>query len=441
MSLRQLARKSGSAGWAATALFRTARFEQDEGHLARGLTSARRAEQVSHQIQMPVLEAQTQSLMSEMLRDLGDMQGALAACDRALETAGHPDVPPRFRAEVLRTRGTLLRRVGRTDEAVDAHAEAIAVFRQAGARRQEARAKNSLAYALFVLGRFEDAIALALDAIRIDLAIGGRFQIAKTLSNIGQCYARLGDVQRGLAYLKRAREAHERYGDQDARADTQLCTAEVLLDLGDIAAADTFVGDAGALTAVTGSAYDSVHEKILRALLARATDDSGSAVMFAFDARQAAEAQAYVAYHFYAMAIEAAARADIGESHTGILLATTAMGAIDTIQGSEYGLETRALCLEALERSGSPQAKEMKKRGRRFAHEIFELIRDPELKHLFCRRPAVAKLFGSQPPELPEVAGVHDKTEPPPLPSDFPPSSEPPPAEVAEGVQSDEELG
>ena len=439
-ALRQLARKSSSAVWAATALFRTARFEQDEGHLARGLTSARRAETVAHQAQMPVLEAQTQALMSEMLRDLGDMQGALAACDRALKTAGHPDVPHRFRAEVLRTRGTLLRRVGRTNEAVEAHAEAIAVFRQAGARRQEARAKNSLAYALFVLGRFEDAIALALDAIRIDLAIGGRFQIAKTLSNIGQCYARLGDVQRGLAYLKRAREAHERYGDQDARADTLLCTAEVLLDLGDVAAADTFVGDAGALTAVTGSAYDSVHEKILRALLARVTDDSGSAVMFAFDARQAAEAQAYVAYHFYAMAVEAAARADIGESHTGILLATTALGAIETIQGSEYGLETRALCLEALERSDSPQVGEMQKRARKYAQELFDSIRDPELQHLFLRRPAVAKLFGNEPPPLPELAEVYAKAEPPPLPSDFPPSSEPPPAASAEDVQSDEEL-
>jgi len=435
-ALRKLARKSSSAAWAATALFRTARFEQDEGHLARGLTSARRAETVAHQAQMPVLEAQTQALMSEMLRDLGDMQGALAACDRALRTADHPDVPHRFRAEVLRTRGTLLRRVGRTNEAVEAHAEAIAVFRQAGARRQEARAKNSLAYALFVLGRFEDAIALALDAIRIDLAIGGRFQIAKTLSNIGQCYARLGDIQRGLAYLKRAREAHERYGDQDARADTLLCTADVLLEIGDIAAADTFVGDAGALTAVTGSAYDSVHEKILRALLSRVTADPGSAVMFAFDARQAAEAQAYVAYHFYAMAVEAAARADIGESHTGILLATTAMGAIETIQGSEYGLETRSLCLEALERAGSPQVGEMRKRARSYALELYESIRDPELKHMFVKRSAAAKLFGSEPPRLPELSLAKERSGPPPLPSEYPPGSDPVHTPPREGVQS-----
>ena len=76
---------------------------------------------------------------------------------------------------------------------------------------------------MFVLERFEDVIALGLSSIGIDLAIGGRFQMAKTLSNIGQAYARLGDTQRGLAYLHRARDAHERYADQDSRVDTLLC--------------------------------------------------------------------------------------------------------------------------------------------------------------------------------------------------------------------------
>lgn len=395
VALRQLAKASGKARWASLALLRTARFELDEGHLARGLTSAQRAEQLAERAGIPVLQIQSHSLMAEMLRDLGDMQGALAACDRALDIAQQSDIPARLKAEVLRARGTLLRRVGRVHEAVEAHAEAIAVFRQAGARRLEARGKNSLAFALFVLGRFEDAIALALDAIRIDLAIGGRFQIAKTLSNIGQCYSRLGDMQRGLAYLRRAREAHERYGDQDARADTLLCTAETLLEIGDVPAADTFVGDAGALTAVTGSAYDSVHEKILRALLARTTGDSSAAVMHAFDARQAAEAQAYVAFHFYAMGVEAAARVDIGESHTGILLATTAMGAIETIQGSEYGLETRALCCEALENAGSPQAAEMRRRALGYIKQLADTIRDPELRGMFAKRPLVARLLAT----------------------------------------------
>jgi eukaryotic-like serine/threonine-protein kinase len=298
-----------------------------------------------------------------------------------------------LRAEVLRSRGALLLRVGRVQEAVDAHAEAIAVFRHGGARRPEARAKNSLALAMFVLGRFEDAIALALEAIRIDLSIGGRFQIAKTLSNIGQCYFRLGDLARAKSYLQRARDAHERYGDQDGRADTLLASAEVFIETEDHDHAEAFIADAAALSAATGNAYDSVHEKILRALLARKRGDPGSAVMHAFDARQVAEAQAYVAFHFYAMSIESAARVDIGEQHTGILLATTAMGAIETIQGSEYGLETRTLCCEALETAGSPQAAELKRRAGAYARELHQLIRDPALRESFRARSLVLPLL------------------------------------------------
>jgi tetratricopeptide (TPR) repeat protein len=400
--LRRLARASAKPTWAATALVRSARLHLDEARLARGLSAAQQAEHAAQHARSAPLEIEARLLMAEMLRDLGDMQGALAACDRALETCARVDVGARIRAEVLRMRGTLLRRVGRVHEAVDAHAEAIAVFRKVGARRLEARAKNSLAFAMFILGRFEDAIALALDAIRIDLAIGGRLQIAKTLSNIGQSYARLGDIARGKAYLKRARDAHERYGDQDSRADTLLSTAEVLLEAGEIEAAESFVGDAGALIQVTGSAYDSVHEKILRALIARSGGDSGAAVMHAFDARQAAEAQAYVAFLFHAMAVEAAARVDIGEQHTGILLATMAMGASDAIQGSEYGLETRALACEALERAGSPQAAEMRDRAAVYARKMLGHVRDPYFRSLFLKRPIVARLLAA---EAAEAAG------------------------------------
>jgi eukaryotic-like serine/threonine-protein kinase len=395
--LRRLAKQSGKAFWAATALLRTAQFELDAGQLSKALASVQRGEQMAKASGSAVLEVSARTLMAEILHEIGDMQGALAAVDRALEASKDASAPARLRAEALRLRGTLLRRVGRVHEAVECQAEAIAVFRRVGARRLEARAKNSLAYALLVLGRFEDGIALALDAIRIELSIGGRFQIARTLSTIGACYANLGDVPRGLAYLRRARDAHERYGDRDSRADTLLSTAELLLEAGDLAAAETLVGDAGALTAVTGSAYDSVHEKILRALMARQQGDAARAVMYAFDARQAAEAQAYVAFHFYAMAIEARARVEMGENHTGILLATTAMGAIETLQGSEYGLPTRALCCEALVRAGSPQAQEIRARARAYVQRLVEHVRDFVFRDLFLKRRVVQDILTESP--------------------------------------------
>ncbi len=208
MALKRAAKHAGTTRAACLALLRTARFHLDEGHLSKGLPVARQAAELAHASQVATLEIEAEALASELLRELGDVQGALAACDRALASSNpnvNPNVPPRTRADVLRSRGVLLRRVGRVREAMDSHIEAIAVFRKSGARRQEARTKNSLGFALFVQGRYEDAIALLIDAIQIDLSIGGRFQLANTLTNIGNAYAKIGDLPRAKAYLQRSR--------------------------------------------------------------------------------------------------------------------------------------------------------------------------------------------------------------------------------------------
>ena len=414
-ALRRLARESGQARWAALALCRTARLDYDEGHLARGLPVAQRAAEVARLAKQPVLEVEAQTILSEILRDLGDTQGAINAADRALAIAQAGNLHPRARAEVLRAKGVLLRYVGRVNEAVEAYAEAIAVFKAVAARRSEARAKNSLAFAMFVMERFEDAIALGLSSISIDLAIGGRFQIAKTLSNIGQAYARLGDTARGLAYLKRAREAHERYADQDSRADTLLCSAGILLEAGDVDAAHTLCGDAGALVAVTGSVYDTAHERIIRALLARVTGDAAGAGAHAAEARQLAEAQALVSFHVYATAIEAAARVDAGESHTGVLLARTALGAIESTVGSEYGVEVRSLCCEALRRGAPATARDAAARALAHVRKVAGNVRDPRLRALFYRRPVVDRILAEADMHgLPHEAGAPESRRPPP---------------------------
>jgi tetratricopeptide (TPR) repeat protein len=282
-------------------------------------------------------------------------------------------------------------------EAVDAYVDSIAVFRKVGARRQEARAKHVLAFAVFCQGRYEDAIALAQESIQIDLSIGGRFQLANTLTNIGLAYFKVGDIARARAYLKRAREAHERYGDQDARADTLTVSAEIELEAGDFPSAEGFLDDAAALNAATNNAYDRTHETIVRAQLARLRRDSRAAITFAVEARRAAENQALVSFHFYGLAIEAAARVDAGEMHAATLLATTALGAVETLQGCEYGLDIRVLCADALKRAGSPQAPNARQRAVDHAAALMSTIRDSRLRTLFTKRSIVAALFDATP--------------------------------------------
>ncbi|MCA9587571.1 MAG: protein kinase [Myxococcales bacterium] len=399
-AMRKVARQSGAPRAACVALLRTARFDLDEGRLAHGLPVAKQAASLAHGLRQPNFEIEAELLVSELARELGDVQGALAAVDRALAACNpkvNPAVPLRVRAEVHRARGVLLRRVGRVTEAVEAYVEAIAVFRTSGSRRQEARAKNALAYAMVVQGRYEDAIALALESIRIDLSIGGRFQLAKTLTNIGQSYSRMGDVPRALTYLKRSRDAHERYGDQDGRADTLLVSAEVALELGEIDDAQAFLDEAATLAAVTSNAYDRTHLAAVSASLARLRRDAPTAIEFAVKARREAEQQALVAFHFFAMAVEAAARVDAGEVHSATLLATTALGAVEALQGCEYGLEIRVLCADALKRAASPQAPAARQRAVDYAFVLMNTIRDSRLRALFAKRPLVAALFDNTP--------------------------------------------
>jgi tetratricopeptide (TPR) repeat protein len=392
-ALRRIARQFGTPRAACLGLLRTARYEFDEGRLARGVVVAQQAAKIARGAGLPVLEMEAEARLSEFLRELGDVQGALAACDRALaafDPAAAERVPPQQQGEVLRLRGMLLLRIGRVREAVDAYVEGAAIFKKCGRRRLEARVKGALSYAMFVQGRYEDAIALALESIQIDLSIGVRFQIARAMTNVGHSYFRLGDVDRALAYLKRAREVHERYGDQNGWAETLLVSASIAIELGDLEGAEGSLRDASALTAVTGNAYDSTHESVVRALLERARGRAQDAVLHALHARNSAESMALVAFRCYAAAVEAAARADAGELQAASIAATMALEAVESMQGCEYGLEIRLLCAGALERAGAPLAGDARHRASTYAQELGASVNDPRLRRLFGQRPANA---------------------------------------------------
>jgi hypothetical protein len=125
------------------------------------------------------------------------------------------------------------------------------------------------------------------------------------------------------------------------------------------------------------------------------------AVEHALATRHAAERMALVAFHFYAMAIEASARVELGEMHTATLVATTALGAVENLQGCEYGLEIRSLCADALKRAGSPQAGHAHQRAVDYAESLAAMLRDLRLRKLMPHRPAHAALFETTP--LPSV--------------------------------------
>jgi len=115
-------------------------------------------------------------MAAEMLRDLGDMQGDsrrhATARSNTLDAPPSPARPPR--REVLRAQGTLLRRVGRVQESRGRPRRRPS---RLPARRPrdslEARARTPWSSQCSSSAASRYAIAIGLEAIRIDLATAG----------------------------------------------------------------------------------------------------------------------------------------------------------------------------------------------------------------------------------------------------------------------------
>ena len=95
----------------------------------------------------------------------------------------------------------------------------------------------------------------------------------------------------------------------------------------------------------------------------------------------------------YATAIESVARVDAGELHSGVLLARTALGAIEATVGSECGIETRAYCCEALRKGAPESARDASMRAAAHVRKVAGHIRDPRLKALFLQRGVVDRIL------------------------------------------------
>jgi serine/threonine protein kinase len=75
-SLRRLVRRLATPRAVCLGLLRSARYDFDEGHLARGAVVAQKAAEVAHGSKISALEVEAEALITDFLRELGDVQGA-----------------------------------------------------------------------------------------------------------------------------------------------------------------------------------------------------------------------------------------------------------------------------------------------------------------------------------------------------------------------------
>ena len=317
------------------------------------------AERRARVAEAPELEVEAQSIQSELLRELGDMQGALAACDRALEVVAAPRRSARARkrrgartrgrpppARRPRARGGRMLRRG--DRRLSAQRRAPA----RGPRQERARVRDVRPGAL---RRRDRARARRRSASTSRLAAASR---SPRRSPTSASRTRASAIMpRALAYLKRARDAHERYGDQDYRADTLLVSAESSSRPA-ISTPPTFSPPTPPRSTRSPTRPTTTSTS---ASCARASRDDKATSRAPFvtpeEARKTAEGHALVSFFLYATAIEARLAARHGRTRRRHRACRRARcEGVETIQGSEFGTAIRSQCYEALSRAGSPHA-------------------------------------------------------------------------------------
>jgi tetratricopeptide (TPR) repeat protein len=138
-----------------------------------------------------------------------------------------------MRALILNNQGTTLWNMGRLEQAIEAYAEALVIYRALAMPRQEARALNNMGIVFAALGEFEEALSHYKSSLKIDQQLGDRGGIALKLGNIGQAYADLGDVDRAESYLSKAVKLAEQNGDNSTLCDGLISLGQAHLIRGD----------------------------------------------------------------------------------------------------------------------------------------------------------------------------------------------------------------
>jgi tetratricopeptide (TPR) repeat protein len=114
---------------------------------------------------------------------------------------------------------------------------ALDLFRALGDRGNEAVVLNGLAGMLEKQQRFTEALAVALDALRMLKAVGHWWTQATLENGVGWLYAHLGQYDQALVHCQRALSLHRESGHRGGTADTLDSLGFVYLRLGDIAQA------------------------------------------------------------------------------------------------------------------------------------------------------------------------------------------------------------
>jgi len=112
-------------------------------------------------------------------------------------------------AMTTRLEGQLLRRIGKNNEGIKRLRSALGIAEASGIRNEQLLSSNALALAYVVAGRYDSALRLYFNALRIPIDKDQQKWRAVVLVGIGLLYYKLGENNEAIAFSSRAIEVAE----------------------------------------------------------------------------------------------------------------------------------------------------------------------------------------------------------------------------------------
>ncbi len=355
-AMRRLAERLGDATRKAMTGSRLGRFYLELGRHAAARRTLERALEDAKVAGARAEQAEVLRLEALLLRTIGRTDEALGRAQEALalvSSMGDPeDVAALIlRGQVLNTCGIILTHLSDPRAALQRYAEALVLYRRAGAHRPEAATLNNLGIVSSMLGDYEEALAYFKRALKLDQEMGDRFAVGLKLANVGQTYLDLGDPDRALRYLDKALEVHEQLDDLTGAIDTILSLGELHARRGDHDAARRSLDRALELSLKTANRPYEIRALVALATLEVQAGDAEGAILLAQNAARLAREASHADGELYAMTAEARARSRRDEHAQARTIAEQVLGRLGP--DVEYAEEVLYSCAIVLRGAGA----------------------------------------------------------------------------------------
>jgi tetratricopeptide (TPR) repeat protein len=275
---------------------RLARYHYDQAEFKTSMEYIERVRELAAPHNLSAAHAQSLHYEAYINLDQGHREDALELIRQAIqlyEETTDEDAARRGLSSCYNTRGIIMRRAGRHQDALSSYQRALDLLDGNKNERLGRYLLINMGLALVYVGRFDDGLECYQRALAQAKQLGHRRDEAGVLINMGHAYQVLGDYDRAISHIQRglylARKASANYTLADGEITLGVCYAE----LGELDKAERVLSEGLRLAESIPHIYLAVHAMLALAKLKLETaqvQDARVAILQAEDSLERCEA-------------------------------------------------------------------------------------------------------------------------------------------------------